>query len=147
MTNRIEDYALIRDCETAALVGKDGSSDWLCWPRFDSDACVAALIGNRDSGRWQVAWTARPTEAEASFEQLLALCTDVGFSAEESHSQAGRMRGNVPPGCSRLALLNAAINLAGRDMPAEQRQKAFLMERTAVSRRFGLRAHQGGRRE
>jgi GH15 family glucan-1,4-alpha-glucosidase len=54
---RIEDFALIGDCETAALVGRDGSIDWLCWPRFDSDACFAALLGTPEHGRWKLAPT------------------------------------------------------------------------------------------
>ncbi|WP_050062017.1 glycoside hydrolase family 15 protein [Silvibacterium bohemicum] len=53
----IEDYALIGDCETAALVGKDGSIDWLCWPDFSSPACFAALIGTKKNGRWLLAPT------------------------------------------------------------------------------------------
>jgi GH15 family glucan-1,4-alpha-glucosidase len=55
---RIEDYALIGDCETAALISSDGSIDWLCWPTFSSEACFAALLGTEENGFWRI----RPEE-------------------------------------------------------------------------------------
>ncbi|MFD7461459.1 MULTISPECIES: glycoside hydrolase family 15 protein [unclassified Streptomyces] len=60
MHPRIEDYALIGDAQTAALVGKDGSVDWLCLPRFDSAACFAKLLGDEENGHWRLA----PKDAE-----------------------------------------------------------------------------------
>ena len=55
MASRIEQYAMIGDTQTAALVGDDGSIDWLCVPRFDSGACFAALLGDENHGRWRLA--------------------------------------------------------------------------------------------
>lgn len=70
MPGAIGDYALIGDMETAALVGRDGSIDWLCLPRFDSQACFAALLGDESHGRWRIAPAAggSPTHVAADVD-------------------------------------------------------------------------------
>ncbi|HXD46150.1 MAG TPA: glycoside hydrolase family 15 protein [Pseudolabrys sp.] len=67
MSSRIEDYAFIGDCQSAALVARNGSIDWLCWPRFDSPACFAALLGKKDNGRWRIAPSGRPTRVRRAY--------------------------------------------------------------------------------
>ena len=112
MPSRIEDYALIGDCETAALVGKDGSIDWLCWPRFDSPACFAALLGKPEHGHWQIAPAGKPKKIarqyrkstlvlETQFETDEGAVTLVDFMPpRQKHSDILRIvrgvRGNVP---------------------------------------------------
>ncbi|MDP8984740.1 MAG: glycoside hydrolase family 15 protein [Pseudomonadota bacterium] len=82
----IEDYALIGDCHTAALVGKDGSIDWLCFPRFDSGACFAALLGGPEHGRWLIAPTA-PVRAVSRCYRDETLVLQTEFETDE-----GRVR-------------------------------------------------------
>jgi GH15 family glucan-1,4-alpha-glucosidase len=78
----IEDYALIGDCETAALVSRDGSIDWLCWPRFDSEACFAALLGSHAHGHWRIG----PRHPEAQVSRRYrpnTLILETGFETPE----------------------------------------------------------------
>jgi len=63
----IEDYGLIGDCHTAALVGRNGSIDWLCWPRFDSSACFSALLGSAENGRWSIRPADGPVQSSRSY--------------------------------------------------------------------------------
>ncbi|MDB5982251.1 MAG: glycoside hydrolase family protein [Pseudomonas sp.] len=67
MAALIEDYALLGNCKTAALVAKDGSLDWLCFPRFDAPACFAALLGNEDNGRWKIGPSEPITHSERRY--------------------------------------------------------------------------------
>jgi GH15 family glucan-1,4-alpha-glucosidase len=93
MTQLIEDYALIGDCHTAALVGKNGSIDWLCLPRFDAGACFAALLGNLENGRWIIAPQSSIRRTERRYRpDTLILETD--FETDEG---AVRLIDFMPP--------------------------------------------------
>jgi GH15 family glucan-1,4-alpha-glucosidase len=81
MTLRIEDYALIGDCRAAALVGRDGSIDWLCWPRFDSPACFAALLGTTENGRWLIASKSAPVSISRRYRPG-TLILETGFETD-----------------------------------------------------------------
>lgn len=93
MSARIEDYALIGDCETAALVSRDGSIDWLCWPRFDSDACFAALLGTPDHGRWLIG----PVEGSARVSRRYQHNTLILETAIETPDGAATLIDFMPP--------------------------------------------------
>jgi GH15 family glucan-1,4-alpha-glucosidase len=77
MASNIEDYALIGDLQTCALVSREGSIDWLCVPRFDSPACFAALLGTTGNGRWKIAPVAEVREVRRRYRgDSLILETD-----------------------------------------------------------------------
>ncbi len=82
MTNRIEDYALLSDTESAALVGRDGSIDWLTFPRFDSAACFAALLGTPDHGRWLIA-PAGPVRSVERHYRAGSLVLETRFTTDD----------------------------------------------------------------
>jgi GH15 family glucan-1,4-alpha-glucosidase len=65
----IEDYCMIGDSETAALVSREGSIDWLCWPNFSSAACFAALLGTRDNGFWKIAPSGKAKAIRRKYEE------------------------------------------------------------------------------
>jgi len=89
----IEDYALIGDTHTAALVGRDGSIDWLCLPRFDAPACFAALLGTPDNGRWLLAPAAGGRATRRSYmDRALVLTTEW-----ETDTGAVRVTDFMPP--------------------------------------------------
>ena len=102
MALRIEDYALIGDCETAALVGCNGSVNWLCWPRFDSEACFAALPGGSEHGRWLIA----PADPSARVARRYRPDTLILETAFEPTSEAVTLidfmppRGRAPASCA-----------------------------------------------
>ncbi len=110
MAGRIEDYALIGDCETAALVGRDGSIDWLCWPRFDSDACFAALLGDSANGRWKIA----PTGEDVRTSWRYRPDTLILETLHETAGGAVRVTDFMPPRGAVSELVRQVAGVRGR---------------------------------
>src|SRR5205823_8289607 len=110
MACRIEDYGLIGDCETAALVGNDGSIDWLCVPRFDSGACFAALLGTPEHGRWLVAPAAAARATRRAYrDDTLVLETEF-----ETADGAVRVVDCMPPRDSHPNIVRVVEGVRGR---------------------------------
>jgi GH15 family glucan-1,4-alpha-glucosidase len=109
MARRIEDYALLSDTETAALVGNDGSIDWLCFPRFDSPACFSALLGNPENGRWQLAPAGAVERVERHYRDS-SLVLETTF-----HTETGSVAviDCLPPRDGRLDLIRVVEGRGG----------------------------------
>ena len=118
MSLPIENYALVGDCHTAALVGNDGSIDWLCLPRFDSGACFAALLGGPEHGRWLLAPAAPPTQVRRRYRgDTLILETE--FDTAEG---SVRVIDFMPLSDKRWDIVRIVEGLSGRvDMRMELR--------------------------
>jgi len=105
----IEDYALIGDCHTASLVGRDGSMDWLCLPRFDSGACFAALLGGPEHGRWRIAPQAQVRNVQRRYRDG-TLILETEFETDEG---AVRLIDCMPMSDDRLDVLRIVEGLRG----------------------------------
>jgi len=106
---RIEDYALLGDLQTAALVSRGGSIDWLCLPRFDSGACFASLLGDADNGRWLLAPRVQAAPSHRYLPDTLVLET-----TWTTRSGAARVLDFMPPRRGAPELIRIVEGLAGR---------------------------------
>jgi GH15 family glucan-1,4-alpha-glucosidase len=110
MSLPIENYALIGDCHAAALVGSDGSIDWLCLPRFDSGACFAALLGGAENGRWLLAPAAQPRQVRRRYRGA-SLILETEFDTDEG---SVRIIDFMPLSNERWDLVRIVEGLTGR---------------------------------
>jgi len=110
MAGKIEDYALIGDCETAALVCRNGSIDWLCWPAFSSDACLAALLGAEENGFWKIA----PVEAACRITRRYRPGTLVLETTFESAGGAIRLIDFMPIRDGNCCVVRIVEGIRGR---------------------------------
>src|SRR5262245_42571620 len=106
----IEDYALLGDLHTAALVGRDGAIDWLCLPRFDHPACFAALLGDEDAGTWRLAPAAGGVTSRRSYRgETLVL-----ESEWDTSDGTVRVIDCMPPRDESAAVVRLVQGLSGR---------------------------------
>ena len=107
---KIEDYALIGDCHTAALVGRTGSIDWLCWPRFDSAACFASLLGAPENGFWRISPSPGATATKRQYRSD-SLILETEF---ETDTGAVTLIDFMPPRTSQCDLVRIVVGRRGR---------------------------------
>jgi GH15 family glucan-1,4-alpha-glucosidase len=116
MTARIEDYAMIGDCRTAAIVCRSGSIDWFCVPRFDSQACFAALLGTKDNGHWLIEPAAKKFHATRSYRGD-SLILETTFTTPAGKAKVIDF---MPPGTPDSCIVRIVECLEGRvDMRTE----------------------------
>jgi len=125
MASRIEDYALIGDCETAALVARDGSIDWPCLPRFDSGACFAALLGTPEHGRWSLGPAVSTTAVRRCYrEGTLVFETEHNLALQGRQRKARGLFERLLGLRNDVGIVNTARNLTRSGGPAEHRPHA-----------------------
>jgi Domain of unknown function (DUF5911) len=126
LSSKIEVYGLIGDCQTAALVGRDGSNDWLCWPFFDSDARFAALIGDRKNGRSQITPAKKVTASSRRYAPLRGWHVDPGDAVRDRRRRCGADR------------FHAAVGPGFRPRPPGPRLRGKVKMRMELVIRFGF---------
>jgi GH15 family glucan-1,4-alpha-glucosidase len=144
MALRIEDYALIGNMHTAALVGIDGSIDWLCMPRFDSPACFAGLLGTPDNGRWLIAPREEPRETRRHYRDGTLI-----IETEFRCAQGTAALVDFMPIAERTGKVDVVRVVEGREGTVPMRTEIVLrfdygrIVPWVTSRRYGLRAIAG----
>ena len=142
MSRPIEDYALIGDLQSAALVSRDGCIDWLCLPRFDSEACFAALLGDERSGYWQIAPAREITRVRRRYRpRTLVLETEFATA-----SGVVRLIDCMPPRAADPVVIRLIEGVAGRvDMQMTMAARfEYGLSRPRVRRQDAARRIVGG---
>jgi Glucoamylase and related glycosyl hydrolases len=110
MAARIEDYAMLGNCRTAALVSRDGSIDWLCFPRFDSAACFAALLGTPENGRWSL----RPTNTPKKISRAYVDGTLILETIFETETGVAKLIDFMPTSAAHSGVARMVVGLEGQ---------------------------------